>query len=445
MATGKGDVESFIRFEEGNLSPESPRISVKLSAPSHLSLTLPYQIRFTLRRAQSDTRDQTCILRWSPTIDAFSPSGLVLLRHLANEGGYEIISVDHYTGLVPLPEKDAIVVNGHNQSLWELALGGHVSFVANLPERYYRVLRADETYTLLYPGIEDTMWEWGRMKDNLGARIKREVSFTPGQRLVIPGGDRVTFTAESEAQPWPDRARVEASDGFSIANSQEQQWRLNQIKRGIPSPISVSERVPGTPALTVTIVCAVTVQQQGTFEVVMKVKYDGVVGHANASHAPAIIFHTQAFVNPRDPRHGFRAYRSRDKGRNWESCELDDGSLGASLFVDGPDIVVSVAQEDMNRHFASLLPGEEWSTKLLLQGSDWSCLPDDSVPGDVFRYSFAGTALEWWDWGTKDDHKDTFVSLPPWLHGHVTKPQDNGGRGTLMVPGSDVVEFVMTE
>ncbi|KAI0451453.1 hypothetical protein F5B21DRAFT_507231 [Xylaria acuta] len=445
MTTRESHVQSFVKFGETDVSPESPRISIELSAPSRLSLTLPYQINFTLRRAQSDAQGQRCIIRWSPTIDAFSPSGFVLLRHVGKEGACEVISVDHHTGLVPLPEKDAILVDGHGQSLWELAPGGQVSFVANPPERYYRALRAGETYTLLYPGVEQTMWEWGSIQDNIGTEMRREVAPAPGHRLVIPGGVCVTFTAQSEAQPWPDRAKVEASGGFFTAIWQEQQWRLSQIKRRTPSPIGLPERVSSTPALTVTIACAATVPHQGSFEVMVKVKHDGVVGEAVVSQARAIIFHTQAFVNPRGERHGFRLYRSRDKRRSWEGCDLDDGSAGASMFVDDPDCVVSVAQDDMKEDFVSLRPGEEWSTQQWLQGSGWSCLPEDSVPGDIFRYSFTGTVVEWWDWGTKDEHKDTFVSLPPWLAGYVTKPRDNGGRSALVVPASETVEFIMTE
>ncbi|KAI1428365.1 hypothetical protein F5Y12DRAFT_711347 [Xylaria sp. FL1777] len=445
MSTTEADIQSFVKFGEADVSPEGPRIFLEFSASSHFSLTLPYQIDFTLRRAQGDSQDRRCIIRWSPTIDAFSPSGFVLLRHVGKEGGFEVISVDHHTGIVPLPNKDAILVNGHNQHLRELAPGDHFSFVANPPERYYRALQAGETYTLLYPGTEQTMWEWGSIKENIGTEIRREVSPTPGHRLVIPGGARVTFTAQSEAQPWPDRAKVEASEGFFSANSLEQQWRSSHIKRRTPSPIGLSERVPSTPALTVTLACAATVTRQASFEVVMKVKYDGLVGQEITSQARAIIFHTQAFLNPQGERHGERLYRSRDKGCSWEGCDLDDGGCGGTLFVDDPDLVVSVAQEDMNEHFVSLRLGEEWTTKTWLQNGLWSLLPSDSVPGDIFRYFFKGTVVEWWDWGTKEEHKETFVSLPPWVVGYVTKPQDNGGRSALVVPASEAVEFIMIE
>ncbi|KAI0428873.1 hypothetical protein F5Y09DRAFT_275934 [Xylaria sp. FL1042] len=450
MITRKDDIQSFIKFRETDVPSESPRILLELSAFSHFSLTLPYQIDFTLRRVQSDPQGRRCIIRWSPTIDAFSSSGFVLLRHVRNEGGFEEVSVDHETGLVPLPEKDAIKVHGHSQFLWELTPGGTVSFVANAPERYFRALQAGETYTLLYPGTDRTMWEWGSIKNNLGAEMRREEALTPRHRLVIPGGARVTFTAQLEAQLWPNRAKVEASEGFVSANLQEQEWRLSQIERRTSSPIGLSERVPGTPALIVTIACAATISHQSPFEVVVKVRYDGVVGQEIGSTARAIIFHTQAFVNPRDERHGFRLSRSRDKGRSWEHCDVDDDDddeTGASmLFVDDPDRVVSVAQEDMKEDFVSLRPGEEWCTKRWLRStSGWSCLPGDSILGDIFRYSFTGTEVEWWDWGTKDEHKETFVSLPPWIAGYVTKPRDNGGRSTLIVPASEAAEFTMIE
>ncbi|KAI0903969.1 hypothetical protein F4823DRAFT_616630 [Ustulina deusta] len=442
MAERDGGVQSFVEFGETDVSTESPRISIKLSAPEHLSLTLPYQISFTVRRAQHDARDRKCIIRWSPTIDAFSPSGFVLLRHVGKEGEFEVVSVDHHTGLVPLPEADVIEVYGGNQFLWELAPGGRVSFVGDPPQRYYRALQAGETYTLLYPGTERTMWEWGSINDNIDTELKREA--TPGHRLVIPGGPSVTFTVRSEEEPWPDRASFEASASFATANLEEQRWRLSQIKRRTPSPIRQSERLTGTPALTVTLACAATASQEGKFQVTMKVKYDGIVGEeATASEARAIIFHTQAFLDPEGERDGFQLYRSRDERRSWERCEIDDEGCWAGLPVDDPDCVISVAGEDMEKHFVSLCPGEEWSTLKWLQDSVWSGLPEDSAPGDIFRYSFTGTMVEWWDWGTKDEHKDTLVSLPAWISGYVTDPRDNGGRGALVVPASEAVEFVM--
>lgn len=228
-------------------SPEGPRLSVELSAASHLSLTLPYQIQFTLRRAQDDAQEGGCIVRWSPTLNGFSPSGFVLLRHVGKEGGLEVVPVDH-SGLVKLPEEDAIVINGHNQFLWEFAPGDHVSFVADPPERYYRALRAGETYTLLYPGAELTMWNWGRIKDHIGATMKKEPTKS-GHRLVIPGGACITFTAQSEVQEWPEREKVEAAGGFSWANLAERKWRLRKTReesereRRTPSPIGITERV----------------------------------------------------------------------------------------------------------------------------------------------------------------------------------------------------------
>ena len=58
-----------------------------------------------------------------------------------------------------------------NNFLWELPPGGGVRFAANLPGRYYPALKAGETYTLLCPGGEVTLWDWGTIEENSGREI----------------------------------------------------------------------------------------------------------------------------------------------------------------------------------------------------------------------------------------------------------------------------------
>lgn len=95
-------------------------------------------------------------------------------------------------------------------------------------------------------------------------------------------------------------------------------------------------------------------------------------------------------------------------------------------------------------NFVTLRAGEAWA---LTKSFDWSLLPDDTVPGDVFSLVFQGTTVDWWDWGSQEhEHRDTVVKLPCWIVGPVVDPTDNGGRPRLVVPGSARrVEFTVVE
>lgn len=211
-----------------------------------LSLTLPYRIEFTLRRAKTDCSDRPCIIRWSPTIDGFSSAGLILLREdNTATGGFEPCAVDQ-SGLSEPSDQDAIVVDHHGRDkfLWELAPGGEVRFAACLPARYYAAMVPDETYTLLYTGGEVALWDFGTIQEHHGQLMKAR-----SPSLRIPGGARISFTARTEKTQWPGRAAYEAENGFDMANLAEQRWRQQEarkgmrIQEGLAEPIGPDERV----------------------------------------------------------------------------------------------------------------------------------------------------------------------------------------------------------
>ena len=172
--------------------PETPHLSISLHAPIELSLTpLPYPIRFTIRRlAKGDTTDsRPCIFRFNPSLDAFSPHGLILLRHIWTHGGGSLEPVpvdhDHSADGNPAGQEDS------SQFLWELAApGDEVSLTATLPEQYYHAIkRSWHVHTLLYPGKEFVLWDWGTIQDHVG----RELKGGNAGKLVVPGGARVNF------------------------------------------------------------------------------------------------------------------------------------------------------------------------------------------------------------------------------------------------------------
>lgn len=139
-------------------------------------------------------------------------------------------------------------------------------------------------------------------------------------------------------------------------------------------------------------------------------------------NSPPIIFHRWALF-------GGELYRKRDG--NWEFCESEVRGFG---IYDDPDVEVSPGQ---NERFISLQSGESWIRE------DYLEIPSHTKVGDVFKYSFPDTKIDWWDVGTKQDHIDTRVKLPCWMGGFVVEPRDNGGRPTIMVPSAESEEFTV--
>lgn len=117
-----------------------------------LFLTLPYTIKFVVRRAEDDGDDRPCVFYWNHDNNATSPVGFVLLHHKA-EAGLDAVAVDH-SGVTYENDPEALVVDGwQSHYLRQLAPGGEYVCWVTLPERYYHALEPGETYTLLYPGL----------------------------------------------------------------------------------------------------------------------------------------------------------------------------------------------------------------------------------------------------------------------------------------------------
>ncbi|KAK2604376.1 hypothetical protein N8I77_007314 [Diaporthe amygdali] len=258
------NLDSFISLDKKDMKPGAPRLTWNFEASQRLSLTMPYPIMSTIRRATDDDREaRSCTFYWSNYTNAFSGKGLILVHH-KEDGSFERVRVDHTTGLKALPEVDSLVISGRYQPhLHELAPGEETKTSRlGFPERYYRVLELGETYSLIFPGAEVGMWAWGSIQDNLGLEMKAGKLLPSGDRsrvhtkkgegqppLVIPGAAIVTFTTVMEEPAWPERASREAKVGFSMANLEEQRWRLKMQqaearRRGLsPAPLAASDRV----------------------------------------------------------------------------------------------------------------------------------------------------------------------------------------------------------
>jgi len=186
--------------------------------------------------------------------------------------------------------------------------------------------------------------------------------------------------------------------------------------------------------LKVSLDCESSFTLSQEISITVKVTYES----PRKGYARPIVFHTYPFLDNQTKREGYRLYCQRDD--KWEKFEKD-GATGFIL-VDDPDVQVNVATD---KHFQCLSPGESWSHMERLKTQDTANFPglDDAKAGDKFRFLFKGTHIDWWDWGSAEEHSNTVVKLPCWLFGPVVDPKDNGGRPKLIVSCSEPVEFVL--
>ncbi|KAK4041153.1 hypothetical protein C8A01DRAFT_45595 [Parachaetomium inaequale] len=437
----------YIKVRKDDLRPATPRLFLQVTARRQLTLTLPYVVDFTIRRAKKDGSDRPCIFRWHPLLDSFSSQSFIVLHHTATGDGVEPCAVDHTKSVrPPLPKEKSISMdrNSWDDHLWELLPGGEGHGSVNFPEHYYQAMRAGETYTLLYPGGEVAMWDWGTRLEHFDKQPKARYRLDNEEMLpalMIPGGAYTSLDACEEETPWPERAASLSAFGFDVANKMEKRWREQEalksmrVIEGWALPLGPKDR------------CRPTVTIKGVFHVKINVTYTSQVcgpdGQPSAETTTRpITFCSWAIIGLHDGwGEGFRLYRRRGGGGDddgpWEGCDMDDGAVGFQIY-DLPDVAVRVAE---HKHFTALKPGEAWTTTKALQGQAWSCLPDDTAVGDLFLYGFSGAVVDWWDWGDAEEHAETVVTLPCWIAGRVTGPSDNGGRSKLVVTHSEPVEF----
>ncbi|KAF2729340.1 hypothetical protein EJ04DRAFT_556160 [Polyplosphaeria fusca] len=403
------ELKSLIALPKQAVDPKAPSLHLTFNACSELSLTLPYHIEFTISRDRDDYCTQPIAFKWSPNSDGFTEEGFVLLRH--NNNSLERVPID-YPETAKSNDKEICVTIGFDHHVWTLAPGDSIKLLAPLPETHHKALEPNQQYTLLWPGLLISKWDFGTMQNRTG-HVLEDTEESPA--LILPGSPHtcISFVAKEETEAWPDRPEIEARFGFTEANLQEETWRKSRSQ-------------PRAPKLSVALECPTSLSLGTVFEVSIKVTYDAM------PDARPIIFHAHVF----DTEDNLQLHRL--EGDNWNVCE-DFGDEGGFLLVDDPDVPINVAQD--TEKFVSLRPGESWSTSRRLQGEKWTYLPDDSKGGNRFRVEFDGATVDWWDWGSREEHKDTVVKLPCWIKGPVVDPKDNGGREKMNVSASDVVEF----
>jgi len=166
------------------------------------------------------------------------------------------------------------------------------------------------------------------------------------------------------------------------------------------------------------------------------VTYEGV---ANEENPKPITFSTEEFTcGPSVGREGMRIYRLRNG--NWERHCPEILEVLGPAYASAERYTIEVGADYSENAFKTLWPGDTWTH----QSTDdcagtYSYLPDDARDGEQFKILRKGAVLDWWDWGTREDHRNTLVIKSWFIGGNVLEPSDNDGRPELIVPVSNEV------
>jgi hypothetical protein len=178
------------------------------------------------------------------------------------------------------------------------------------------------------------------------------------------------------------------------------------------------------------------------FHITSKLTYDATLSDGKPATRP-ITFHDYAVPG------SFSLYRrimgaERNAEKHWLEwqklwrAETNDGYM----LVDGPAIRVTVGNHDT---FRQLLPDESWEAQHAVSDFNYEGNGVNRA-GDEMLFRFDGVTVDWWDWGSKMEHAETFVYLPSFIAGRVLKTpnptdrpcdevekSDNGGRPRLEI------------
>lgn len=145
-------------------------------------------------------------------------------------------------------------------------------------------------------------------------------------------------------------------------------------------------------------------------------------------------------------------YRKRDAAAPWEEVECDeDLCMGFRLVEDVAPIHTTAGAHEA---FVSLQVGESWSVTHEVDCTDWSGaleLDGTRQPGQVFHFSFPERVMEWWGWGTKEDHMDSEIVIPGWNYGPTLNANGNVRKREerdypeVLTEKADSADFVFTD
>lgn len=420
----------------------APNITLELHRTSDtLSTTQPYRFKLVLRR-HADSHDGPCTLFWNVREHGFSQGHFELLHK--TEAGFEKVDVD--VGSVHGQLKDTqptVIVTKHHSYLNELPLSGEKTFGTGMGEHCQRVLIPGEVYQLNWAGAVVDYWAWGSIEEVTSEGLEyRGFSAPTPERLFLPAAEGFMFSVKEEDEPWPDRAEKVKRFGYNMANCLEEKWRERQaqlrfettLANNLPKPEERKISDPGAPIFHVKLEAPSQMIRGEKFRVKVHITLQG-----NDHEPSSATFHTALMYS------AFRLARLRnqegedpDKGNIWEPCPSQ--IYGCSILADGDDVRVNVSQHE---DFVSVHAGEEWTYEYTLFEPNGEDVPADTVLGDRFRVWFIGMELDWWDWGSAEEHVDTEVSLPSYIGGRVTYPKNTGGRPKAQLTASDPIEITV--
>ncbi|PWY93779.1 hypothetical protein BO94DRAFT_459839 [Aspergillus sclerotioniger CBS 115572] len=384
-------LKSYLRFSDTDRHPHTPALEITLTAPRNFYTQNPTGNFFTVTVARSKEHEsKPCHFCWSPNTD----EGFRVFRHLPC-GGLEEVEVQLNCFSPETQRSDPL-------HLWSLGADNDdaVSWNFILGEKLSRAVEKSEwiTYELFWPGGEVYLWDW-EAKENAGLEPK-------SIPMVLPGGARCSFSLiEGDVPPPPPRPRtppVLDLDATSVT--------------------------PGTPILSLEIDGPPTWRVQENWPLTWKLTYHGVSG----DETPQPITFS---VSDLDDWGVFCVYRRGQDTGEWDSWHSYT-TPGCSGFTE-EDVPCSVGTSEA---FMSLRPNETWCEvqKLEIMHS----LPEDARAKEVLRYRLKGCKLTWWNWGTKEDHMDTTVTVTG-FGDTIIDPPDNDGRSEVVIPASNTVEFTV--
>ncbi|CAG8216978.1 unnamed protein product [Penicillium nalgiovense] len=390
------ELSPFMRYSAADRPPDTPRLALFFEAEpqSHICDT-SYHIIFTITREENDPETRPCIIHWDPVADGLGQSGMILLCRESETDEWQPLQVDPQQ--LPARSLHPHEVSIEDPCFKQLDPGDSVSWSVDLPSVYFDALSTGYFYEILWRGEQIPLWDWGTLSERSTSH-RQLAPKTPA--IVLPNGPH------QPVEVIHDEIDLEDDIG---------EWSPYS-----PPPISPSSRMDNAPVLSIYIAGPETLS---------------VKDHSPAArlHYPSqpITLNTSTFKAIDRHYDGFRLYVKEND--EWRPHEVN-GLILHHLYSFSP-YLVNVGKNDENR-FQSLVPGESCSFTRTV-----SDFPKYFAPGDRFRYGYKGATLDWWDWGNLNDHENTVVLAGE----YKVLDQNNGGRPVVVVPGSNWLEFTLTE
>ncbi|RAH53136.1 hypothetical protein BO85DRAFT_472250 [Aspergillus piperis CBS 112811] len=248
-----------------------------------------------------------------------------------------------------------------------------------IPDRLIPYLQTGERYVLLWPGQQYGSWNWTDKVEN--------------SKVVLPGGPFLSFTVKD-----------------------------NENTPIMPTLISGAQEC--RPTLIAKVECCPQDQVALQDDLVLATLHVTYVPTSGSGGRP-FTFNTAGLTV------GLWVWRDRWVSLRGFVCG------GAWAFVDDPDMQVSPGRD---KGFASLRPGETWSEVLQLplltdmESNDGG----EARAGEGIRCLFKGLRLDWWVWGSREDHLETTVTIPATGSWTVREP---GEQPNAFIPAAAPVNL----